>query len=242
MPTKLSQTVRDNLQKCRLAAISAVEVYNKPGSHFRSAQYLVLMVMAWSALFHAIFFRQGRNPWYREKGLKAVRYVKVDGEPKHWDLSECLKQYYGSKNPPERQNLEFLIGLRNKIEHRHLPELDMALYGECQAALLNLEELLTNEFGSRYALQEQLAVSLQFSRTIPAEKRSSARMLAKGSSKSVVDYIERFRGRLPSTTLNSMRYSYSVYLVPRISNRPKGADAAVEFVNADEASQRNWSD
>jgi Domain of unknown function (DUF3644) len=56
-----------------------------------------------------------------------VRYVKIDGDPKHWELSECLKQHYGDKNPPERRNLEFLIGLRNKIEHRHLPELDPAL-------------------------------------------------------------------------------------------------------------------
>lgn len=237
MPAKLPQSVRDNLQKCRLAAISAVEVYNKPGSHFRSAQYLVLMVMAWTALFHAIFFRRGRNPWYRKKGIKAVRYQKIDGEPKHWDLAECLKQYFESNNPPERQNLEFLIALRNKIEHRHLPELDIALYGECQAALLNLEEFLSSEFGARYALQEQLAVSLQFSRTIPSEKKSAARTLAQGNAKSVADFIERFRGNLPSTTLNSMRYSFSVYLVPRVSNREKAADAAVQFVKVDEASE-----
>ncbi len=41
-----------------------------------------------------------------------------------------------------------------RIEHRHLPELDAGLYSECQAALLNLEEFLTTEFGARYALAD----------------------------------------------------------------------------------------
>ena len=95
--------------------------------------------------------------------------MRVDGDPKHWDLTEYLRQFYGSDNPPERKNLEFLIGLRNKIEHRHIPELDPGLYGECQAALLNLEALIAGTFSARFALSEQLAVSLQFSGLVPAE-------------------------------------------------------------------------
>lgn len=54
-------------------------------------------------------------------------------------MPKAIQQYYGDQNPPERENLRFLIGLRNKIERRSLPELDLSLFGECQAALLNLE-------------------------------------------------------------------------------------------------------
>lgn len=215
--------------------MAAVDAYNRPGPRFRTAQYLVMIVIAWTALFHAIFYRRGRRPWYRRKTL-GVRYVKVDGEPKHWDLSECLKQFYGSENPPERKNLEFLIGLRNKIEHRHLPEMDAGLYGECQAALLNLEDLLVGEFGSRWAMTEQLAVSLQFSKVIPAEKRKAARALAKSRARTVTEYVDKFRGGLPATVINSMKYSFNVFLVPKVANRRTMADAAVEFVKVDEAS------
>lgn len=56
-----------------------------------------------------------------------------------------------------------------------LPELDAGLYGECQAALLNFEELITSEFGTRYALAEQLAVSLQFTKLIPSKRRRPQR-------------------------------------------------------------------
>ena len=43
---------------------------------------------------------------------------------------------------PARANLEILIKLRNKIEHRFLPELDSHVFGECQSCLFNYEKLL----------------------------------------------------------------------------------------------------
>lgn len=234
------RSVRDNLDKCRFAAIAAVDAYNRPGPRFRTANYLVMIIIAWTALFHAVFYHRNRRPWCRKRSSTTgtgVRYVRIDGEPKHWDLSECLKEHYLTQNPPERRNLEFLLGLRNKIEHRHLPELDASLYGECQAALLNLEEFLVTEFGQKYALLEQLAVSLQFSQTVPTEKKQAAKVLAKGVAKTVKGYVETFRGGLPSTVLNSMKYSFSVFLVPKVANRKSAADVAVEFVRVDETSE-----
>lgn len=240
MSRGLPKQVRENLEKCREAVIAAVDAYNRPGPRFRTAQYLVMITIAWTAIFHAYFYRQGRRPWYRRNpaGIgKAVRYVKVDGDPKHWDLTECLKQFHGPEHPPERKNLQFLLGLRNKIEHRHLPQFDASLYGECQAALINIEEMIVAEFGKRYALTEHLAVALQFSRITPPEKKKAAQILATSSVKSVKDYIERFRGGLPSTVLTSMKYSFNVFLVPRVANRKSAADAAVEFIRVDEASE-----
>lgn len=240
MPRGLPRSVKDNLEKCRSAALAAVEVYNKPGPRFRTAHYLILITVAWTALFHAIFYKRRRRPWYRSPGSgtgTAIRYQRVDGEPKHWDLAKCLAEYYGSQQPPERRNLEFLLGLRNKIEHRHLPELDASLYGECQAALLNLEELISSQFGPRFALSESLAVSLQFSQVIPAEKRRAARALAAAAAESVTDYVAKFRGDLPAAVLNSMKYSFNVFLVPKVANRESAADVAVEFVRVDEASE-----
>jgi Protein of unknown function (DUF3644) len=239
MPKGLPRAAKDNLEKCRAATIAAVEVYNRPGPRFRTAHYIVLIVIAWTALFHAIFYRKRRKPWYKKKGKnpKGDRYVHIDGEPKHWELGECLAQHFGGNHPPERKNLEFLIGLRNKIEHRNLPDLDAGLYGECQAALLNLEEVLTSEFGARYALAEQLAISLQFTQLIPAEKKKAAKELAASTTKSIKEYVEKFRGGLPSSTLNSTKYSFNVFLVPKVANKKELADAAVEFIKIDEANK-----
>ncbi|MET4569825.1 DUF3644 domain-containing protein [Rhodanobacter soli] len=233
MPRGLPQAVKDNLEKCQLATLAAVDAYNRPGRKFRTAQFLVMIVIAWTALFHAIYYRRNIKPWYK---LRNGRFERVDGDPKHWDLSQCLKQYYVAATPPERKNLEFLIGLRNKIEHRHLPELDASLYGECQATLLNLEELLVSIFGAKYSVAEQLAVSLQFSSVVPPEKKRAARALAVNNARSVKDYIETFRGNLPAAVLNSMKYSFNVFLVPKVANRESAADASVEFIKINEAS------
>jgi hypothetical protein len=238
MPKHLPQRARDNLDKCRAAAVAAVDAYNRPGPRFRTAHFIVLIVIAWGALFHAIFYMRGRRPWYQKKAgrtAKGTRYVKVDGEPKHWDLAECVAQFFREKAPPERKNLDFLIGLRNKIEHRHLPELDPVLYGECQASLINLEELIVQEFGAKWGLADELQVSLQLSSIIPDEKRKALKTLAGKQSKTVRDYVEKFRGALPTPTLNSMKYSFSVFLVPRVANRESSADIAVQFVKVDEA-------
>lgn len=50
------------------------------------------------------------------------------------------------------------------------------------------------------------------------------------------EYVERFRAGLPDQILNSMKDSFSVFLVPRVANRAGTASVAVEFVKIDEAS------
>ena len=236
MPTQLSQITKSNLEKCQSAAIAAVESYNRPGPRFRTALYVVLIVMAWQAFFHAYYYKRKQKPWYQSrssKSRKGVRYEKVDGDPKHWDLKKCLSEYFRDEQTPERTNLDFLLGLRNKIEHRNLPQLDPTLYGECQAALMNLEDYLVREFGKQYGLAESLALSLQFSRARPPEQKKAVETLA-GSAKTVMDYIEQFRAGLTEYVLNDIGYSYRVFLVPKVANRPNVADAAIEFVHIDD--------
>jgi hypothetical protein len=63
-----------------------------------------------------------------------------DGDFKYWELSKCLKEFYGDKNDPVRSNIDFFIPLRNRIEHRSLPILDSTIFAECQALLLNFND------------------------------------------------------------------------------------------------------
>jgi len=95
---------------------------------------------------------------------------------------------------------------------------------------------LVQEFGQKYGLAEQLAVSLQFSEVIPEQKAKALKALASRAARSVKDYVETFRAGLPTDILNSMKYSFSVFLVPKVANRATAADAAVQFVKVDEAS------
>ncbi len=195
----------------------------------------MLMTVAWTALFHAVFYRRGQKPWYRQPGTgRRIRYKKVDGEPCHWELSECLRQYYGDTNSPQRSNLQFMIVLRNKIEHRDHPELDPALYGECQAMLLNFEELLTSEFGTTQAIAEELSVSLQFSALRPEAQQEALRRLQTSQAKDLLEFIERFRASLAPGIFESSAYSMRVFLLPKLIVRERKADLAVEWIPYDE--------
>ena len=224
-----------SLDKAKQSALQAVDTYNKTGTVFRSGTYIVLMVIAWTSLFHAIFWKNKVKPYYEiEDDNGNSQYQKVDEDYKRWELSECLRQYYQSQNTPERKNLEFFIGLRNKIEHRNMPELDVQIFGECQAMLLNFESLLVNEFGEECSLNENLAMSLQFSTITDEGKREAIRRLSMNTYPSVTDYVENFRSGLTSDIYESMEFSYRVFLLPKIGNHMKSSDLAVEFINVNQ--------
>ena len=230
----LPRIVKDHLEQAKGACLSAVETYNRPGVAFRTRTFTVLMAIAWTSLFHAIFYRRGRKPWYVRSGSgRGIRYEKVDGEPKHWELSECVRQFYGDQNPPQRKNLEFMVLLRNKIEHRYHPELDPVLYGECQALLMNFEELLVDQFGAAQALAEHLDLALQFSAFRPKGQKEALRRLSSSAAKDLLAFIQSYRAGLPADVLESSSYSVRVFLLPKLAARDNAADLAVEFVPYD---------
>lgn len=229
---RLPVEVVANVKKAREAAVLAVEIYNRPATAFRSAAYIVLMVVAWTALFHAIFLRKKMKPYYRKRG-STRRYERVDGEYKTWELSECVQQFYKDQNPALRKNLEFFIGLRNKIEHRFLPELDIEIFGECQAMLMNFETLLAEEFGNKQALVGGLPYALQFSKTLAPTQLVAMRGAAKQHLQSVRKFVTSFKSSLSEDIQSDASYSFKVFLVPKVGVHAKSSDLAIEFVKYD---------
>jgi hypothetical protein len=229
---RLPVEVVANVKKAREAAVLAVEIYNRPATAFRSAAYIVLMVVAWTALFHAIFLRKRMKPYYRKKG-STRRYERVDGEYKTWELGECVQQFYKDQNPALRKNLEFFIGLRNKIEHRFLPELDIEIFGECQAMLMNFETLLAAEFGTNQALVGGLPYALQFSKTLAPTQLVAMRGAAKQHLQSVRKFVTSFKSSLSEDIQSDASYSFKVFLVPKVGVHAKSSDLAIEFVKYD---------
>ena len=92
MSRGLPLNVKLCLDKALDSALLSVETYNKPAVKFKSGGYIVLMCIAWTSLFHAIFFKRGIKPFYREKNK--VRFKRVDGEIQFWELATCVKEYF----------------------------------------------------------------------------------------------------------------------------------------------------
>lgn len=115
------------LQSSIDSALLAVEVYNKPRTSFRSEAFITLMIIAWTRLFHAYFNTAIGDKFYYKK-KNSNRYMIKDGERRAWELKTCIKKY-GNLSQAVKENLIFFIGLRNKIEHRHIDkrEIDVKL-------------------------------------------------------------------------------------------------------------------
>lgn len=218
------------LEKAKESCLLAVDVYNKPMTSFRSAGYIVLMMIAWTSLFHAIF--EGKtNYYYKIEDGSRIRYQKHDGEKVAWDISKCVKEYFKTKDKTYdsiRANLEFFIPLRNKIEHRFMPELDSFIFSECQPLLSNFETILTEEFGEDHTINENLVYSLQFSK-VPSKLKESK------PSKDflrIKDQIMKYRASLPDEIFVNPNYAFKAALVQ--VNNPNKADYAIKFINIDD--------
>lgn len=228
MSRGLPRQVRELVEKARHSSLLAVETYNRPSAPFRTYGYIVLMQIAWTALLHAIFVRQRVKPFYRKKGGR--RFEHIDGEPKRWELDECVNQYWRGKETPASKNLKFIIGLRNKVEHRNLPELDIHVLGECQSLLFNFETTLEKEFGSKYSINESLVIPLQLSRLRGASAGDAMRQLIRPLPGDLGRWVQAFRSSLSQEETDSPEFSFRVLLIPELKNNPTRDALSVQFV------------
>lgn len=239
MAKKLRRGVAKNLLENSIeSVVTAVEIYNKPKAQFKIQSYIALMIIGWTKALHSYFHSENIKYYYKDK--KTKKFVKVDGENKSWDITECIKHYkYFDKGV--KANLEFFIQLRNKVEHRDLTDsdLEMITIGECQSLLYNYETFVISNFGEEYSINESLRFALQFSTLKTDEQiRSQKRQL----SKEVLDiknFIEKFRTSLDDDVFNSQSYSIKFLIVPKVSNNKKG-DLAIDFVKADDLSTEDY--
>jgi Domain of unknown function (DUF3644) len=219
-------------KEARDAACLAVSVYNNPTTTFRTYGFVVLMNIAWTSLFHAIFERNKVRYYYRDRNDRR-RYERIDGDYKAWELSKSAAVYFGDQHEPARQNIDFFVGLRNKIEHRFAPEIDVDVFGECQSYLINFENILVREFGADCALADTLLFALQFSKIRSAEQLSAIKKTHSKHLREIRDYIYNFRRGLEPSVLADPEYALRVYLIQKTSNHASSADAAIEFVKFD---------
>jgi hypothetical protein len=228
----LPRKAKGALEKARDSALLAVEVYNKPAVKFKSGGYITLMVIAWTALFHAIFFKKKHKPFRKEHG----RFLKIENDFKYWELAECLSQYFKTDTGnPVRKNLEFFIPLRNRIEHRSMPELDASIFGECQAMLLNFDEMLEKEFGAKYCLRECLSFSLQL---FPSSESLVAAVMHHPDTKPVVEFIQQYRSTISPDITASGKYSFKAFLI-QVANHKTDSALPIQFVHYDKLSEED---
>ena len=239
---ELSAECEERIIKAREAALAAVQHYNNPTATFRSGTYLILMIVAFTALFHAVFERDS-IPYFRVDS--AGNRHKVGKDYALWDALEAAHYYatnyvqnYASRLVPHfltamESNLKFLLPIRHIFEHRHMPPLDATLAAHCQALLFNFETILSNEFTTFYAINTSLTIALQLSTERNANTLSSLRRLHSDNYKELSKYINDFHTNLTDEIIANPAFAFRVWLVPKTAKEARKSDMSIEYVKLD---------
>jgi hypothetical protein len=231
----------DLIMKSREAALSAIQIYNNPLTQFKTESFIVLFVIAWTYLLHAYYKSKKIDHRYYTRPNKKKKFERnTDGSIKYWDLTECMR---GTKSPLDKHtanNLRFLIGLRNQIEHKKAQGLDSYLSARYQACALNFNFYLKKLHGRKYSLDNHLALSLQFSE-LDHTQADVIKDKEKLISKTVQSYIAGFDNVLSEAEIKHDRFSYRLLFV-RVGAKRKGqADRVIEFIDPKSSLAKNVS-
>lgn len=225
------QTWQLQLQHARRAALAGLRVWNDPTAGFRAGAFSLLFVAAWNSLLIALLMRDGEE-WrdLKDDGTPALR----DGEPKSLDtlilLEKALPQ---DRFRGLRANVRFWQELRNCVAHRHLPALDPTVIPYAQAGLLNFEETIAREFGSEYALADQLSVPLQLSGFRDPGILRSLKQLQSALPLDVQDFLNSIVEDEP-TLLSDPTFVLRVAFIPAVPPSGRSPDAVAYFVKPGE--------
>jgi len=214
------------LQEARRQACLAIDFYNRPGDKRSFYDFVVHSHLAWQNLLHADLARRKINIFQK---LPNGRYVRgKDGERRSWSLQECLKHEF-TDNDPIRANVEFFIGLRNKIEHRFQDAFLVATAAHAHALVINFETELVSRFSGSETLAHELRFPV-FVQSLTPEGVAELRKQRQKLPAAARTYITKFEARLDAATRDDQRFVYRVQLTPMKGPRT-AADMAITFTN-----------
>lgn len=241
MSRRLFSEKVDLILKSREAALSAVQIYNNPLTTFKTESFIVLFIIAWTYLLHAYYRSKGIDYRYYTIPKKRKKFIRnPDGSIRHWELKECISKPECPLDNNTSNNLKFLIGLRNQIEHKKANGLDSYLSARYQACALNYNYYLKELFGPRYSLDNILALSLQF-----AELDYMQANIIKDKEglipKEIHSYIADFDSSLTDEEIKSDRFAYRLLFSKVVAKRQGQADRVIEFIDPESPLAKNIS-
>jgi hypothetical protein len=136
------------LENSIAAALSAIEIYNKPDFKYREQVFSVLVVNAWELLLKAKLVADSGEK------LESLYVLRDDGQPKPnrtgqpftIEIREAIKKL--DLDPAIAGNLEGLIRVRDEAVHLYSSEaLSYLVYTLGVAALQNYQKLVHRSFG-----------------------------------------------------------------------------------------------
>ena len=240
------KSIADTLvYQSRESALSAVQIFNNPTMLFKSESYIVLMMIAWTYLLHAHYRKAGLEYRYFRMRGKVKRFdTTKTGAYKFWSLTDCINCNESPLDKNTHNNLTFLIGLRNEIEHQVSFGLDDQLHDRYLACALNFNLYLNKLHGEKFDMSKHLTASIQF-RSLTQDQLVQEPAKTASLTTPLQQFIFDFDNSLSEEELDHPRFTQNVYFMRKLVNRPGQADIVFEFLDpsteaAQNADKQRW--
>lgn len=205
-------------------ARSAVSIFNNNIILARSQIFIILMNVEWTYAAHVKLRSVGIAPVYvDDRGNE----ILTDGKPKMWDLAHCCTRPELQISEGEKNNLRYMILLRNEIEHRSSEDINEEGQSKLQANALNFVNFMRRNFGRKFDPSGDFSFAIQLHSL--KMKQTSLLKSSKGMSKAVAAVNALVEKDMSSAEYNDPEYAFRVYVVPKVVNNEKKSDQAVIF-------------
>lgn len=195
----------------------------------------MLFVIAWNSVALAGLRRSGEE--WRELDDEGAPVILEGGQEKALDTWELIAAAFpGSRNLGLRRNVQFWIGLRNRISHHQLPALDAIVIPQAQAGLLNLESVLSDHFGPDYLLGGALSVPLQLAGFRDPGVLTSVKKLQASLPLDVQTFLAQ-QAEANVELIDDPTYMLRVTFVPSVPNSGRSPDVIAYFVKPGEVTE-----
>lgn len=220
-------------------ACLAVRLYNDSAEARAFEGFVIHMHLAWLYLLHAEFIRDDVDYRYWDPKFKK-RLLKVDGEPKRWELERSVKERWPDPEDPIRANLALFVRLRNRLEHRHAradEALMLHLAGHAHALLVNYEGEMTSQFGDTQSLALRLRLPI-FVGTFTPQGEQALRKFRKTLPSDLRAFMTEYESGLADSVVNDSRYEFRLRATVELA--PKDPDAiAIQFTRYEDLTEED---
>lgn len=212
-------------------ACLAVRLYNDSAEARAFEGFVIHMHLAWLYLLHAQFVRDDVDFRYWDPKFTR-RLLKIDGEPKRWELERAMKERWPADSDPVRANLALFIKLRNRLEHRHAhadEALMLYLAGHAHALLVNYESELTEQFGENQSLALRLRLPI-FVGTFTPQGEQALRKFRGTLPADIRSFVVDYEAGLDDSVTSDSRYEFRLRAMVELAPRDPEA-IAMQFTN-----------
>lgn len=136
---QLEEYIYKLVYKSKEAYLMSIEIMNKPTIDYRTEGFLFFICNAWELLFKARIIMEN-------KSCDAIKYK--DKENRTYSIDKCISILHNREDDKIRQNLRFLLQLRNTATHLIVPEYDYDLNYAYQTCVINFYNYINKFFAS----------------------------------------------------------------------------------------------